>query len=236
MEKEITYKKPLFRSRIGVSYKPIVIAKSLEEGLDDLAKTAQEEEQEACWLYVHDDSEWYNLASKPAEEIFGRIAGFEERDLPIVGNKRYIDYHTHPKRCLEQEMKEVLEEKRELHPELNAQELEQLKKAIYVYCSLPSSTDIGNYIRYVHEERRDNLHFGVVSPGFIAEIELDAALIRPGYEFRYEGLQLSLNKEFSREVWAKASALELAQEYCKKLNAGIPGLSIKIRQHSGVGK
>ena len=230
-DKTTVYRKPIFRRQIGVSFKPIYLERSHEEGLADLVKSAQEDEHEACWLYVHDEGRWYNLANKPIEETFSAVAGIEERDLPIVGNKRYIDYHTHPKRCLEQEMKEVLEEKRELHPELNAQELEQLKKAIYVYCSLPSSTDIGNYIRYVHEERRDNLHFGVVSPGFIAEIELDAALIRPGYEFRYEGLQLSLNKEFSREVWAKASALELAQEYCKKLNAGIPGLSIKIRKH-----
>ena len=237
----IAYRKPLFRKRIGVSFKPIVTAKSLEDGLADLIRVAQNDEQEACWLYVHDDSKWYNFASESIDEIAGDVhsVGVVQGFMPLyLKNKRKTHYHTHPKRVLEQETEKALKYLRVLHPEWDNTSMaianEFFKKSHYMNSIFPSGKDIDSYVQMVQLEEGNGLDFGIVSPEFITQIELDAAAISPETEQKYrelyEPLQHSLFKEFSGEIWINTPIRKLAEETCKRLNT-IHGLSIKIREH-----
>ena len=238
--KTIAYREPIFRRQIGVSFKPIMIAKSLEDGLSDLVKSAQEEEQEACWMYMHDNSRWYNLASEPTDRIdklgnmrSGTVNGY----LPLyLGDKQKTHYHTHTKRFIEQNVEDELKEAMLRH---NGDELEilnkMLRKCHFLDAIFPSDTDIGNYKSHNERRKNSNMDFGIVSPEFFAQIEIDAAEISPKAEQEYVELLKKMPREtitgLGVDAWINIPLIELAQEYCKKLNAGIPGLSIKIRKH-----
>ncbi|MEK6864085.1 MAG: hypothetical protein AABX27_02240 [Nanoarchaeota archaeon] len=225
--KTIAYEKPLAR-RIGVSAMPIVIEKSLEEGLDDLAKTAQEEEQEACWLYVHDDSKWFNLVSEhfEADTQNGHMVGIVQGYMPVnLGNKRKTHYHTHPKKSVDEAIRQDLK----ISLAIAGKWEKNCHLLNYIF---PSVNDIESYM-LVAPKQPVNMDFGIVSAEFIAQI--DSVPFSPNIEVRRIYTQMYERFHYNsigNSVMENPQMLlhELAETHCKKLNR-IRGLSIIIRGH-----
>ena len=238
---KIIYKKSLDRDNIRVSFEPIFINKSLEDGLADLVKSAQNDAQEACWMYVHDESRWYNLASKPLDEIVnGRHQiGIIQNLMPDFEEKRITHYHTHPVILANETEEEALKQLQKSHSEWDIIDLAianmMVRKGHIIDTIFPSSIDIGAYVRHIEWEKKKNLDFGIVSSEFIAQIEIDPAVVsleteQKYYEF-YERLQSSLINELKHPSWVNASVRYLAEISRRRINSEIPGLRIKIKKH-----
>ena len=244
---KIIYQRSL--DNLGVSFEPIFINKSLEDGLADLVKIAQEEEHEAAWLYVPYFGEWHNLALKkikPDEVIayYGVTGeGIIEREWPDFGDIKKTHYHTHPKSFIENELRKVLTKTRELNPDLPERIMSTVeilqRKIMYTVLSLPSYGDMDSYIDFAVNHGMDNTDFCVVSPHFIVQTVIDPNSISANAEEEYLAIYQIISPAIAKEKGRASLDMpiaELAKETCRRINSQIPGLSISIREHQGTGK
>lgn len=241
MEKEdnpkIIYKRSL--DSLGVSFEPVFIAKGMEGGLADLVTSAQNDMQEACWLYVHDDEKWYNLASGlfSMKEGQGRyIESVDCTDIPVSAGKR-THCHTHHKKVLEKALYDFIKNNPQYNSPLAAGITSPSGQAFwnqgFAALILPSTNDIAAFIDYKCNPEGEGMDFCVVSPLAIAQIDVDPILINLGAVERYEELIYDIRKIILSELETaviKPPAVELAEETCRRLNT-IPGLRIKIKEH-----
>lgn len=239
---KISYKKSL--DNLGVSFEPIFINKSLEDGLADLVKSAQNDMQEACWMYVHDESRWYNLAVEEELEDEDKSSIGVVIRMPIFKNKSVSHYHTHPDSVIKKDVDRTMKKLYKLNPKWDsldmAIEKEGLQKSNYIKNIFPSEIDICGYIEYMANVQNgigDIREFGVVSQNFTSHTEIDPNIINTGIEQIYlasmEGAEKHMTEYMTAEVAAfmtNEHDLKLAEETCRRLNT-IPGISIKIREH-----
>ncbi|MBU2637793.1 MAG: hypothetical protein KJ955_02375 [Nanoarchaeota archaeon] len=241
----ITYNKSI--GNIGVSFEPVCIAKSLNEGVADLVRTAQEEKQEACWLYVHDDRKWYNLSGERINEL--REDGLLMEGIVMhappehVKGKAKSHFHTHPKAFMDREadiaLKNILTISRDI-PGKAVEELKRiLKKAAYVIEGLPSSGDIETYLDLALEGEDNQTDFFVVSPLFVSQVRIDPyraeELVNILASEKYEELQKkeALLDERHMTAYRFYPVINLAENLCRRINEEIPGIEIKLKAHPG---
>ncbi|MFH1065536.1 MAG: hypothetical protein V1734_03460 [Nanoarchaeota archaeon] len=227
--KNLAYRKIPSRMHMGVAFEPIVIEKRFEEGLADLVKAAQEEEQEACWLYVHDDSRWYNLAA--AEDGFRT----ELYGIPVFKGKRKTHVHTHPKSLIEEVMELSLKYMPKRYLKLYADKLELFREWESILLSLPSDEDISTYIPNVRGEGGEGLDFAVISPKYISQVALSHPINpkteRIFHRLFYNKMPLDFIKELGPTISIKTPAVEFAKECCRHLNNAIQEFNMDIKEH-----
>ncbi|MFA5887912.1 MAG: hypothetical protein WC852_04340 [Candidatus Nanoarchaeia archaeon] len=236
---KIIYKKSL--DNLGVSFEPIFINKSLEDGLADLVKSAQNDAQEACWLYVHDESRWYNLAFEEELEEEDKYSIGVVTKILILKNKKVSHYHTHPKNIIQKDVDKTMKKRYKLNPQWDSLDMAieklGLQKSNYIQNIFPSGIDISMFIANIQKGLGNIWEFGVVSQNFTSHTEIDPDIINTEIEQIYrasmEGAEKYMAEYMSAEVAAfmtNEHDLKLAEETCRRLNT-IPGLSIKIREH-----
>ena len=244
---KIIYKRSL--NNLGVSFEPIMIAKSLEEGLADLVTSAQNDAQEACWMYMHDESRWYNLAVEEELDEEESYSTGVVTQMPIFKDKIASHYHTHPKSVNKKVVDQKMKKLDKLKPQWDDFDriiMEMvIGKGIYINNIFPSEQDICSYMKHIANIRKGlaNIReFGVVSQNFTSHTEIDPDVINTEIEQIYSASKEGAEKYMAEYMAAETAAfmtndhdLKLAEETCRRLNA-IQGLSIKIREHQGAGK
>jgi len=234
----LTYREPLFRSKLWATDKPFKLKRGHSEGLSDLSQLAKYANRESAWIYTHNDSVWYNIVLRflgEHEGLNGTHSGgvlTYEFDLSSIDGQ-VTHYHTHPKRLLEKRVEKEATQARNLGEDISTTELERLQKILlkgaYLESVFPSDGDIDMYIGML-DDGPQNTDFGIVSTFFSNHITLVSSQSRIDTVQRYRRMLSNIRESFDFNYWVQTPVDQLAMEYCERLNQNEIGLKMKLSE------
>ena len=234
----LTYKTTIFRRKLWVTNKPVMLQRGLKEGIDDLVQLARNEDKESSWIYSHDENKWYNFSSSFLDEHYGENGvyypgGVVTYPFGLINKGRKVThYHTHTKKGVEKTVKKVIEELYAEGIEFSQESLISLEKVLlknsYLQAMFPSEGDIETYLGMLGDNPRVDLDFEIVSPFFISNINLDPSQNIDETVQRYIQIIPHLKEGFCFDDYAQSPLVQLAKENCERINQNNIGLRMKL--------
>jgi len=174
--KPVNFHKPWLRNKLCDTTKHYVILKSREEGEKDLEKIAAEGSREACWMYAHEASAWYNLATEYIEGTESISIVSYSLDFSEIGTG-FTHYHTHQKKgegeLLRQAIKATMRNDAERIDKMQKQEICLYQRSlIAIIMALPSDMDIYAYYYTTQQNPKCKINFKIANPYGITSVKL----------------------------------------------------------------